>query len=174
MKKILLSFLMAGSLFAENFINLQIANETLMIEGQYKLTFQNPIYVRGGYLFYSDKPDFYYIGIKSEGQVVGATVPTKFSMFLDYVNTKDNKSAIPIGIGVNSYLSLTSIPFFIRGEAEYAPKILSFKEANKFIKLKIEGGFRFTENGEIFTGYRSISFNKSYNNTLYVGIGFSF
>ena len=173
MRKILLSFLMVGSLFAENFVNLQISNETLMFEGQYKISFQEPFYVRGGYLINSKKSNFAYVGIKSEGHIVGANLPAKLSLFLDYVKTK-NSSAIPIGIGVNSYLNDFSIPFFIRGEIAYAPKILSFEKANKFVKLKIETGARFIENGEVFIGYRNISFDKNYNSTFYAGVGFSF
>ena len=173
MKKILLSFLLVGSLFAENFLNLQISNETLMFEGQYKISFQEPFYVRGGYLINSTKSNFAYVGIKSEGQIIGADLPAKFSLFLDYVKTK-NSSAIPIGIGVNSYLNDFSIPFFIRGEVAYAPKILSFEEANKFVKLKVESGVRFIENGEVFIGYRNFSFDKVYNSVFYGGIGFNF
>jgi len=173
MKKLLLSFLIVGSLFAENFVNLQISNETLMLEGQYKVSFQEPFYVRGGYLINSEKSNFAYVGIKSEGQMIGADLPAKFSLFLDYVKTKNN-SAIPVGIGINSYLNEFSIPLFIRGEMAYAPKILSFEEANKFVKLKIETGARFIENGEVFIGYRNISFDKNYNSTFYAGVGFSF
>lgn len=173
MKKILLSFLMAGSLFAENFVNLQISNETLMVEGQYKISFQEPFYIRGGYLINSKDSNFVYVGIKSEGQIIGANLPATFSLFLDYVNTKNN-SAIPVGIGVNSYLKGFSIPLFIRGEVEYAPKILSFEEANKFVKLKIETGATFIENGEVFVGYRDISFDKNYNSVFYAGVGFNF
>ena len=173
MKKTLLSFLMIGGLFAENFVNLQISNETLMFEGQYRISFEEPFYLRGGYLINAQKSNFIYAGIKSEGHIVGANLPAKFSIFLDYVDIKYN-SAIPIGIGVNSYLYNFSIPFFVRGEAEYAPKILNLKGANKFAKLKVEVGVRFIENGELFAGYRNISFDEVYNSVFYGGVGFSF
>ena len=173
MKKLILSALIAGSLFAENFINLQLTNETIMLEGQYQVSYTQPFYVRGGYLINSDKDNFYYAGIKSEGQVIGVDVPVKFSLFLDGVKTKDN-SALPIGVGVSSYLQQVSIPIFIRGEFEFAPKVLSFQEANRFSKGKVEVGVRFIENGEAFIGYRNINFNKNYDSSVYGGIGFAF
>jgi len=173
MKKVLLSFLIAGGLFAEDFINLQISNKTLMLEGQYKIISQEPFYLRGGYLVNYKNANFAYAGIKAESQIIGTILPTKFSLFLDYVGTKNN-SAIPIGIGMDSYIGGISIPFFVRGEVEYAPKFLSFKEANKFIKCKIETVSRFIIDGETFLGYRIISFDKHYNSAFYVGVGFYF
>ena len=173
MKKFLLSVLTGASLFAGNFINLQITNDTIMIEGEAKISYNQPFYVRGGYMINSDNPNFVYGGIKSEGQIVGVDLPVKFSLFVDYVYKKHN-SALPIGIGASGYLQQFAIPVFIRGEFEYAPKVLSFDEAEKFVKYKMETGVQFIENGEVFVGYRNIRFNKNYDNSAYVGVGFSF
>jgi hypothetical protein len=173
MRKLLFSIITAGSLFAGNFINLQITNDTLMTEGQFNIAYEQPFYARGGFLLNSDKSNFYYVGIKSEGQAVGVDLPLKFSLILDFAHTKNN-SAIPIGIGASGYLQQVSIPVFVRGEFEYAPKVLSFDDANKFVKFKIEMGTQFIENGEVFVGYRNISFENNYNSNVYGGIGFSF
>jgi hypothetical protein len=173
MKKFLFSVLTGASLFADNYINLQITDNTIMIEGEAKISYNQPFYVRGGYMINTDEPNFIYGGIKSEGQIIGVDLPVKFSLFLDYVYKKNN-SALPIGIGASGYLQQFAIPVFIRGEFEYAPKVLSFNEADKFVKYKIETGVQFIENGEVFAGYRNIRFNENYDSNLYVGVGFSF
>ncbi|WP_456480532.1 hypothetical protein [Nautilia sp.] len=173
MKKLTLSALTAGFLFAGNFVNLQINSDTLMIEGQTKIAYDQPFYARAGYLINSDKSNFVYGGIKSEGHIVGVNLPVKFSLFFDFVHTKDN-SAVPIGIGAFSYLQQFSVPVFLRGEFEYAPKILSFDNAEKFMKFKVEAGTQFIENGQLFIGYRNINFDENYDSSMYVGVGFSF
>jgi hypothetical protein len=173
MKKLVLSALAAASLFAGNFINLQVSSDNIMAEGQAQVTYQQPFYVRGGYLIHSDKPNFFYAGIKSEGQAVGVNLPVKFSLFTDFVHT-DHNSALPIGLGASGYIQQFSVPVFVRGEFEYAPNILSFDEADKFMKFKVETGIQFIENGEVFAGYRDIRFNHNYDSSLYVGVGFTF
>ncbi len=173
MKKLLLSVVVVGSLFANNFINLQITNSTIMAEAQTLVSHNKPFYVKAGFLAHADKSNFYYAGIKSEGQIIGVDVPATFSLFIDAVHTKNN-TAIPMGVGFSTYLDKYTIPIFVRGEYEYAPKILSFDDANRFSKYKGELGIRFIENGEIFAGYRHISFDKVYNSAIYVGIGLSF
>jgi hypothetical protein len=174
MKKLISAVLIAGSLFADNFANIQITDKTVMVEGQGQVSYSQPVYVRGGYLINSGKEDFFYGGIKSEGQVIGVDMPVKFSLMLDFVHTTDN-SALPIGIGASSYIGDISLPVFIRGEFEYAPAVLSFEDADKFMKYKIETGVRFIENGEVFVGYRNISFDDyTYNSNVYAGVGFIF
>ncbi|AZV45815.1 hypothetical protein C3L23_00545 [Nautilia sp. PV-1] len=173
MKKLVLSALAAASLFAGNFINLQVSSDNVMVEGQAKVTYQQPFYVRGGYLIHSDKSNFFYAGVKSEGQAIGLDLPVKFSLFMDFVHT-DHNSALPIGLGASGYIQQFSLPVFVRGEFEYAPNILSFDEADKFMKFKVETGTQFIENGEVFAGYRDIKFNHTYDSSLYVGVGFTF
>ena len=95
------------------------------------------------------------------------------SHFIFSVYTKNN-NAIPIGIGASSYLPFFQVPTFIRGEIEYAPSILSFNKANRFLKGNAEIGVQFIENAEAFVGYRNISFNHLYNNAVYAGVGFDF
>jgi len=173
MKKFLLSAVIAGSLFADNFINVQITNSTIMVEGQTLASHNKPFYIKAGFLVHSDKNNFYYAGIKSEGQIIGVDIPATFSLFIDAVHTKNN-TAIPMGVGFSSYLEQFKMPVFIRGEFEYAPKVLSFDDAERFSRYKGELGIRFIENGEVFAGYRHISFDKVYNSAIYGGIGLSF
>jgi len=173
MKKLLMSTLVGSMLFAESFINLKITNNTIMPEAQVQISTTEPIYARGGVLINDKKDNFYYVGLKTEGEMIGTDVPVNFGLFVDYVYVKDN-SALPIGVSASSYLKNFSVPVFVRGEFEYAPKILSFENADKFSKVQIEAGIRFIENGEVFAGYRNISFDSNYNSSFYGGVGFVF
>jgi len=173
MKKLLAMTLTAGILSAANFTNLQITNSTIFVNGQAQILPSQPVYVRGGYLINKNKHNFVYAGIKSEGNLLGENSPIIASLFIDGVYTKDN-SAIPIGIGASYVLPFFQIPTFIRGEIEYAPSILSFNKANRFLKGEAEIGAQFIRNARVFVGYRNIAFNHLYNNAIYAGVGFNF
>jgi hypothetical protein len=175
MKKLLSIVALGASLFASNnFINLKLTNNTLGIDAQVNVVQNQPIYARAGFLYYDGKSNFAYGGVKSEGPLVGVDLPFNFSLIVDFVHTSGN-SAIPIGIGISSYLAAGfKMPVFFRAEAEYAPKVLSFDNADRFSKVKVETGVQFIENGEVFVGYRHLSFNKAYNSNFYGGVGFNF
>jgi hypothetical protein len=174
MKKIFLAGIITASLFAENFINLKITNDTLATDAQVNIVPNKPFYARAGYLYYDGKSNFVYGGLKTEGPLLGIDAPMNFSLIVDFVHTSGN-SAIPIGVGMSSYLAAgVRVPIFFRAEAEYAPKVLSFDRADRFSKVQAETGVQFIENGEIFIGYRHISFNRNYSSNIYGGVGFSF
>jgi hypothetical protein len=177
MKKILTGALLATSiLMAENFANIKLTNDTVEVSGQYIVDPVHNIYARGSFLYNDDdnKENFFSLGVKGEGNLIGVDVSNiKFSLILDFVHTKNN-SAVPIGIGVNSYIPGFSIPVFVRGEAEYAPEILSFDEADRFSRVIVEAGVQPIENAEIFAGYRNIRFDSEYDSSFYIGAGYSF
>lgn len=174
MKKLLIATALTSSmLFARNFANLQITNSTIFVNAQAQISQSQPLYVRGGYLINKNKHYFVYAGIKSEGNLLGDNSSIMASLFIDGVYTKDY-SAMPIGIGASSYLPFLQVPTFIRAEIEYAPEILSFNKANRFLKANAEIGMQFIKNAEAFVGYRNISFNHTYNNAIYAGVGFNF
>ena len=177
MKKTVMALMVAGvSLFAQNTnVNLQISNSTIGVYAESGLT-QNNIKARGFYLYNdnSNKNNFYLAGIKAEGNLIGMNVENmKFSLIADFVHTKNN-SAVPLGFGVFSYIPNISLPVFVRMEAEYAPKILSFDDANRFSRVDINIGYKPIVNAEIFAGYRNISFNQNYNSVFYAGLGYGF
>ncbi len=177
MKKTVMALMVAGVfLFAQNTnVNLQISNSTIGVYAESALT-QNNIKARGFYLFNdnSNKNNFYLAGIKAEGNLIGMNVENmKFSVIADFVHTKNN-SAIPLGFGVFSYIPNISLPIFVRMEAEYAPKILSFDDANRFSRIDAQIGYSPIVNAKIFAGYRNISFNHNYNSVFYAGLGYDF
>ena len=177
MKKIIAGAALFSSLvFAQNTnINLQITNSTIGVYAESGIT-QNNIKARGFFLYNdnSNKHNFYLAGIKAEGNLIGVDIQNlKFSLIADFVHTKDN-SALPLGFGVFSYIPNINVPVFIRAEAEYAPKVLSFDDADRFSRVDAQIGYAPITNGEIFLGYRTLSFNHNYNSAVYVGLGYSF
>jgi hypothetical protein len=173
MKKLIL-FIFTVFVFAENFVNLKLTNKTLEISAQYIVLPQNNIYLRGSYLYHDDKDDFYSIGVKGEGNLIGSDIDNlKFSLMIDFVHTTNN-SALPIGFGANYMIKNFNMPVIIRGEFEYAPEVLSFDKADKFTRFLGEAAIQPITNGEIFVGYRYISFNENYNSSFYAGVGFVF
>jgi len=177
MKKILISALILGSvgLWANNNeVGLKITNDTLAAYTQVKVT-PNNIFVRGEYLYNDtdNKNNFYLAGIKAEGNLIENDSNLKFSIFIDFAHTKDN-SALPIGIGILKYVNNFQIPVFVQAEGEYAPKVLSFNDAERFSRVDAFIGINPIENAKIFVGYRNLSFNHNYDSSIYGGVGFSF
>ena len=176
MKKIIASSLLGCFLFAQNTnLNFQITNSTIGVYAESGIT-QNDIKARGFFLYNDNenKHNFYLAGIKAEGNLIGVDLQSlKFSLNIDFVHTKDN-SAIPLGFGIFSYIPNINLPIFLRAEAEYAPKVLSFDDANRFSRVDAQIGYAPITNAEIFAGYRTISFNHNYNSAVYFGIGYNF
>jgi len=173
MKRLILLFLVVFA-FGENFLNLKLTNKTVEVSGQYIIIPQNNIYARATYLYNDDKDNFYSVGLKGEGNLIGSDIDNlKFSLLMDFVYVKDY-SALPIGVGINYMLNQFNLPIFVRAEAEYAPEVLSFNKAEKFSKFFVEIATQPITNGEMFVGYRHISFTNTYNAGFYVGVGFVF
>ena len=177
MKKILVGLVIAGSVvFAQNTnVDLQITDSTIGIYAQSGIT-QNNIKARGFFLYNdnSNRNNFYSLGVKAEGNLIGINLSNiRFSLLADFVHTTNN-SALPLGIGIFSYIPGISLPIYVKAEAEYAPKILSFDDADRFSRYDVSVGYEPITNGQIFVGYRNISFNNNYNSDIYAGIGYSF
>jgi len=173
MKKILL-LLTTIILYAHN-LNLELTNATFLIGGEFKIPNQN-IKLRGDFIYndHENKHNFFSAGIKAEGLLIGAESQNIiFSMLIDVVHTKYN-TAIPLGVGVFGYVPNVALPFYFKIEEEYAPEVLSFKDAYRFNRFDMQIGYYPIYNGKIFIGYRNISFNTNYNNSLYAGIGIDF
>ena len=173
MKKFLLSVAFAGALFAQSSVDIQISNDTLGIYAQSRIT-QNNIYARGFFLYNdeSNRYNFYSLGVKAESNLIGEE-DIRFSLIVDFVHTKDNCAA-PLGIGVFGYVPNIDYAVFVKAEYEFAPKILSFDDADRFSRIDAQIGIQPIENGKLFLGYRNISFNHNYNSGLYVGLGYNF
>ena len=177
MKKLLATLFFGSLLFAQNInLNLQITNSTIAGYVETPIVVEENVKIRGMYLYNDNKNknNFYFAGIKAEGNLIGSCCSNvKFSILTDFVHTKSN-SAIALGFGVFSFIPHFEFPVFVRAEAEYAPKVLSFDDADRFSKIDAQIGYAPITNAEIFLGYRSISFNHNYNSAVYFGIGYNF
>ena len=175
MKKLLLSLLAVSSIFASD-VNLEITNETLAGNLNLNLPQDENFQIRGTYLYNDDtnKNNYYSIGFGAVGENALDNYNSKLTIFIDYEHTKDN-SALPIGVGiVNNNFGNLQYPLFAKAEIAYAPQVLSFNDANRFLKTKIELGLKPIENAKLFIGYKTISFNTNYISVGYAGIGFMF
>jgi len=176
MKKILMSALMLGSvgLWADNILGLKLTNDTLAPYAQIKIA-PNNIFVRGEYLYNDNenKHNFCSLGVKAEGNLLNDDNKLKFAISMNFVHTKNN-SALPIGLAISKYIYDFQIPVYAKIDGEYAPKVLSFDDADRFSKVDISIGIKPIENAKIFTGYRNISFNHNYNSSIYGGVAFIF
>jgi len=173
MKKILL-ILTSLILYAHN-LSIELTNSTFLVGGEFKIPNQN-VKLRGDFIYNDNKNkhNFFSVGIKAEGLLIGTDSQNIiFDMLIDVVHIKDN-TAIPLGAGIFGYVPNISLPFYFKIEEEYAPKVLSFKDAYRFNRFDIQIGYYPIYNGKIFIGYRSISFNTNYNNSMYAGIGIDF
>ena len=175
MKKILFFVLGVGLFAAPTNVNIQITNSTLAGYLETGINQEN-IKIRGMYLYNDNenKNNFYLAGIKAEGNLIGFEEDNiKFSLISDFVHTKNN-SAVSLGFGIFSFIPKVEIPLFVKVEGEYAPKVLSFDDADRFSRVDINFGYMPIENGEVFVGYRNISFNHNYNSAAYFGLGYNF
>jgi len=175
MKKLILPFLVAGSLFA-NDANLEITNHTLAISSTISVTPNEDFAIRGTYLYDDevDKNNYYSIGFQAQGENALDNYNSRLNIFIDLVHTKDN-TALPIGIGVynNNFGNLT-YPLFAKFELSYAPAVLSFDKADKCLTTKLEIGLIPINNAKLFVGYKKIDFDEEYQSVGYLGIGFIF
>ena len=175
MKKLLLPLLITSSIFASD-INLEITNTTLAGNINLNLPKAENFQVRGTYLYNDNenKNNYYSIGFGAIGENALDNYNSKLTLFIDYTHTKDN-SALPIGIGLfNNNFGNFQYPLFAKAEIAYAPQVLSFDEANKFLKAKVEFGLKPIQNAKTFIGWKTISFDNNYLSVVYAGIGFVF
>jgi outer membrane receptor for monomeric catechols len=174
MKKILLPLVVASSMFASD-LNLELTNETLMVNSTITIPNQN-FAVRGGYLYndVENSNNYYTLGIQAQGENALDNYNSRLAIFIDFDHTKNN-SAIPIGIGIyNNQFGNLQYPLFAKAEVAYAPAVLSFNDATRLFKTKVELGLKPIENAKVYIGYRDISFNHNYQSVAYFGIGFVF
>jgi len=175
MKKLLLPLLFTTTIFA-NDVNLEITNTTLAGNVNLNIPQNENFKIRGTYLYNDeeDKHDYYSIGFGAAGENALDNYNSKLTIFIDFVHTKEN-SALPIGIGVfNNNFGDFEYPLFAKAEVAYAPQVLSFEDANRFLKAKVEVGVKPIENAKTFIGWKTISFDDIYLSVVYAGIGFVF
>ena len=175
MKRLILPFLLASSIFA-NEANLEITNHSIEINTKISIPQNENFSFRGSYLYNdkTNKNNYFSAGIQAQGENALDSYNSKFAIFIDFDYTKNN-SALPIGISLfNDNFGNTNYPLFAKIELAYAPSVLSFDNADKFYKIKTEIGVKPIENAKLFIGYKQTNFNTNYQAVGYIGVGFIF
>lgn len=95
--------------------------------------------------------------------------------------TKDY-TTLPLGITFEYGLpAVKVIPMALRADVFYAPKVLSFSDAEKYFEYRLEYDAEVIEHGHVIVGYRHIRTDYddgrgdfTYNASAYVGFNFEF
>jgi len=175
LKKLVLPLMIGSALMASD-ISMEITNNTLAGNVNLNIPQNENFQIRGTYLYndHTDRHNYYSVGFAAIGQTPIDNYNSQISIFVDFDHTKDN-TAIPIGISLfNNNIGTFQYPLFAKAEVAYAPAILSFDDAYRELKTKVEIGIKPIENAKAFIGYKSVSFNQNYISVGYAGIGFVF
>jgi hypothetical protein len=98
-----------------------------------------------------------------------------------YNNNIDSFVALPLGVEVGYRLPINSpIPISVKGMMHYAPKSLSFSDADSFFEVRAEAHAELMNRAALYLGVRKIDTNYennndiTYNKSAYFGVRFSF
>ncbi|RLA76474.1 MAG: hypothetical protein DRG78_18960 [Epsilonproteobacteria bacterium] len=186
MKNILLGSVVASTLlFANNSAQININNDTVEIGGE--------VYLNNHYNV-NDSSNYYFIVnfLNTEGYddySSQSLITTGFKVLNPY--TDDN--GISLGLGIksvysneNDYLFFsTPLSAFVKYELDeriyfdaefsYAPRVLSFSDAEEYQDLKFKANYKVLEDGYAFIGFRNIETKyengaeMKYDDSVFVG-----
>lgn len=188
LKKLLLSLTLGATLFAQHDASLNLNNNDIEVQADIDL----------GELNQSDYPDTYFFtlslletdskestdslisaGFKLRQDVMGVE-GLRFGIGFKGVYTKVSQqtfSALPLGAEAE-YILLTGLamPVTVFAGIDYAPSVLSFDNADKYMEKRLELGVQIVEQAKIFVGYRDIDTDYeaglgdyTYNDEFYIG-----
>lgn len=194
LKKLLLTLALSVSLFAQHDASVNLNNDDIEVDGNIDL----------GELNRSDYPGIYFLTLGfldvdnrektnpllSAGfmlrQNVTGVQGLRFGLGFKGTYTevgRQKHSAIPLGVELAYTLPIDSaIPVILSGSLDYAPSVLSFKDADSYMEKRVELGVQIVEQATIFVGYRKIEtdFERGaggdyvYNDTGYIGFKIRF
>ena len=189
MKKIILSLVAASSLLmANNQVEINLNNDTLELSAD---IFLNNMYD------VSDDANYYgilsYLGSEKSDSTHKDTKKL-FTGGLKIVSPFSNDNGLTLGLGIKVVIAsdtaskdFLAVPLSVYGqydfnekvnlnlEYSYAPKTLSFADAEGYNDMKLKLNYKVMDNGSVFVGarnietsYKNISTAK-YDNSLFVG-----
>lgn len=189
LKKLLLTLALSVSLFAQHDASVNLNSDDIELNGNIDL----------GEINQSDYPDMYFLTLGfldvdnrektnpllSAGFMLRQNITgmqgLRFGLGFKGTYTEvgqQKHSAVPLGVELAYTLPIDSaIPVIISGSLDYAPSVLSFKDAESYMEKRVELGIQIVEQATIFVGYRKIDTdfeNRSggdytYNDTGYIG-----
>lgn len=125
-----------------------------------------------GYLHHTDKVDIADLGLHLVGNASPVGSPLIFGVggkffYISPKNSSSNGEAV--GLGAHFRYTWPSYNrFAIGGEFYYAPKIVTFGDADRYFEFGARAAYEVLRNADVYVGYRHISaaFNGSSDVTL--------
>ncbi|MDE2091017.1 MAG: hypothetical protein KGJ08_03840 [Gammaproteobacteria bacterium] len=138
-----------------------------------------------GYLHHTDQVDIASAGLQVVGDSNPAGSPFIFAVGgkLFLINPKQNNVGNGTVLGLGGRFNYTwpgYNRFKIGGELYYAPSIVSFNNADRYLQFGVNAGYEILHNAELYVGYRHITAaftntsNLTLDNTFMVGLNLSF
>ncbi len=168
MKKILISSIVASTLlYASNSVELNINNDTLEARGDIYLNNMYDVNNSSNYYF-----TISYLGTESTATTASQRLT---SAGLKVLNPYTDDNGISLGIGLKSVYTnqnaktFVSIPLAAYGKFElndliyfdlemaYAPRVLSFSDAEGYSDARIKVNYKVLEDGYVYIGARDIT-----------------
>lgn len=184
MKRLILSIVAIHSLvYGQNSVSINANEDDLELSGSMDLS-QAGAYGEGMALnldldlLHTDKDNIFYFGVSGESQV-GASGFT-LGAGMKTVST-DDYFALPFLLKASYVLPFDeTIPTTsLNANIAYAPSVLSFMDADKYMEWRMELDMSITNNLHLFTGYRDIdtdyeTHDYNFNNSFYGGLKLNF
>lgn len=189
LKKILISLALSVSLFAQHDASVNLNNDDIEVNGNIDIgelnqsDYPNMYFLTLGFLDVDNREDtdpLWQAGFKLRQDVTGVQ-GLRFGLGFKGTYTevgRQKHSAIPLGAELVYTLPINSaIPVIISGSLDYAPSVLSFKDADSYMEKRVELGVQIVEQATIFVGYRKIDTDfetrnggdYTFNDTGYIG-----
>ncbi|HVA54363.1 MAG TPA: YfaZ family outer membrane protein [Gammaproteobacteria bacterium] len=137
-----------------------------------------------GYLHHTDQVDIGSAGLMVVGDSNPVGSPFIFAVGgkLFFISPKQNiGNGTVLGLGGRfNYTWPSYNRFTIGGELYYAPKIVSFNNADRYLQYGVNAGYEILRNAELYVGYRHISVaftgtsTLTLDSTFMVGLNLSF
>jgi YfaZ precursor len=114
-----------------------------------------------GYLHHTDRVDIGSAGVMVVGDSNPAGSPFIFAVggkvfFISPKQNYGNGTVLGLG-GRFNYTWPSYNRFKIGGELYYAPNIVSFNNADRYLQYSVNAGYEILHNAELYVGYRHIS-----------------
>lgn len=113
-----------------------------------------------GYLHHTDQVDMGQAGLELVGNASPVGSPVIFGVGgkLFYVSPKQlNENGTVVGLGGHvNFTWPTYNRFVIGGELYYAPSIVSFNKADRFLEFGVHAGYEILRNAQVYVGYRHV------------------
>ncbi|WP_457749259.1 YfaZ family outer membrane protein [Sulfurimonas sp.] len=190
LKKITLTAVSAATAFAMNSASININNEDLELSanldiGQFNENVTPETMFVGVRFLDADNSNtinndaLYELSFLMKKEMAESALNVGLSVKANY--TKDYAS-LPLGITFEYGLpSVTVVPMSLHADVYYAPKVLAFKNADKYFEYRVEYDAEVIEHGYVIVGYRHITTdyndvrgNFTYNASAYIGFNFEF